>query len=98
MGDIIVWRDDDADIYYPAWTDELWAKSAIAILKRKLDLGWYYSEDDDEYQEVLRVVDEHDLSFVTYRSGRKEPLAWKLVELRSDHEYEGVSLEHLQEV
>jgi hypothetical protein len=98
MTQILVEWGDDATFFWPASTDEERAKSSIAILKNKLDFGYYYSESDEDYADVKRVVEENDLSFVTYRTGRTEPLAWKLVENRCDHEYENVTIEHLQEV
>ncbi len=98
MASVIVWYDKHGESFWPCGNDEEWVKSSWAILDIKLTAGHYYLDDDPDLEEVKRVVREKDDSFVTYRSGRKEPLAWKLVEDRSDYEYERITLEHLQEV
>lgn len=52
------------------------------------------------YAEIKRVVEEQDLGFVTIGSGRwerQEPIAWQCLSARSDHEYEHVELETLEE-
>jgi hypothetical protein len=51
------------------------------------------------YDEMRALVDNQDWeSVVTFKSGRTEPKSWWLLDERSDHEYEHVSLEPLQEV
>jgi hypothetical protein len=50
------------------------------------------------YAEMREVVDNKDLSIVTFKSGRKSPRAYEVLSNRADHEYEGVELERLQEV
>jgi hypothetical protein len=50
------------------------------------------------YAEMREVVDNKDLSMVTFKSGRTSPRAWEVLYERGDHEYEGVELEALQEI
>ena len=56
-----------------------------------------------EYAEIKRVVEGQDASVYEWEASdgtmrtRNEPIAWKLLEDRSDHEYERVALEGLQE-
>lgn len=51
------------------------------------------------YQQAKQVVENQDLSLITISEGtkweRQEPAAWRLLEERSDYEYERVSIEPL---
>ena len=66
--------------------DQSYAKRSILDAK----------ENNDFYDEVKRVLAEHDMSTVTIGRGKHErqvPIAWNLLDSRSDYEYEYVSLE-----
>lgn len=98
MSKIIVEWGKHGEAFWPASTDEDWAKSSLAILSRRFTEGYWYSEDDEYYPEIEQAVDSKDQGFITYRSGRKEPNAWRLLDIFSDHQYQRVTIEHLQEV
>lgn len=80
---------DDQEVY------ELKSKkfnAAIQEYKRRREYRKWYSE-------AKALVESQDAAaIVTFKSGRTESKAWRLLGERNDHEYEGVELEPLQEV
>jgi len=71
-------------------------------LKKATDEWKVRNRERQAYQEIRRVVEEQDLGDYIYetRGGDTRnggPIAWRLLSDRSDHEYERVSLEQLQE-
>lgn len=77
-------------------------EEVLAMKKKKLDRAAQDYKLRREYRkwyaEMRDVVDNKDLSMVTFKSGRTSPRAWEVLSERGDHEYEGVELEPLQEV
>jgi hypothetical protein len=74
-------------------------------IRRKIKAAKADRREDEqmaaEYEEIRQVVESQDLSMVTVGGGKwahQEPKAWTLLDARSDHEYEGVSLETLEGV
>ena len=73
-------------------------------LKKATDEWKIRNRERQAYREIKRVVEEQDASVYEWENSkgemvsRGEPLAWRLLSERSDHEYERVELEGLQEV
>lgn len=94
---IRVWRE--------ANVDSIADKDARAVVAKKLNSAIKNYNEKFQYikwyNELERIVAEQDLSTVTVgrnKYERQEPRAWRILEERSDYEYERVSLEKLEEV
>lgn len=95
------WRDDD-DHPTPITDEEIealpeaykaQAKKDQARDRRRIKEG---IAANVFYDEVKRVIDEHDTSSITLGRGKYErqvPVAWDLLDSRSDYEYEHVEVE-----
>lgn len=56
-----------------------------------------YEEEMRTYKEIERVVKEKDLSLVPFRKTEKRPIAWILLNDRSDYEYERIEIVDTEE-
>lgn len=70
---------------------EVWA-SALALLKRRLDEGYWYDDEDASLRLKADPAEPVTEAEVARRIvGREnESAAWRFLQRRSDHEYEGV--------
>lgn len=98
MGAILVEYGKHGETFWPASTEEEWAKSSLAILTLRFHEGYWYDKSYPDYAEIKRIVQEQDDSWFTYRSGRREPIAFEMLASRNDYEYERVEYERLQEI
>lgn len=74
--------------------------AALAVKAAYKKIMKRHQQATDEYLEILAVVESNDTSMVTWgRPGRErtQPKAWDILEGRNDHEYEGVSMETVEE-
>jgi len=85
-------------------TDPTAKQVALKNLKSAINRHNDKKKYEREYEEIDRIVRERDTSEHTWTDSkgeertRHEPKAWVILDNRSDHEYERVTLETLQEV
>jgi hypothetical protein len=72
---------------------EPYKREAGLLFNRHIRNRRSYKEEKRLYDEIKYIVETQDTGMITYRNGRVEPRAWRILDDRGDHEYEGVELE-----
>lgn len=79
--------------------EQIPSEDARELLRKKREQALDEQSEDaemvEEYERIKAVVEAQDDSFETVGRSR-EPKAWRLLEARSDHEYERIELEDLK--
>ena len=86
MGRILILKEKHCDRYILADTDEQLHKAALALMRERLEGGWYSDDVADRAEHILTIEDEV--------ARRKK--AWRFIQDQSGYEYEGIDLEELQ--
>ena len=90
MNRVIVAEEKHGTALYDASTPELFAKSALLILRERCADCWYTDSDKEWFTQVEELLEKNDLSF--QGKNNKIPKAWALLLQRNDAEYENVEL------
>lgn len=94
---IIVVEEKHATYYLDASDLEAWKNNSWQLLKKRFEEGYWYLEDDPNYVVIKAEVENGPTTAWIGRPGtryhREVPVAWHLLDVRSDYEYENVSLE-----
>lgn len=76
---VLVLKEKHSDVYFDALTEEALHRSALSILRGRVQNHWY----DDEFLLRARLV-------IQRKQGEK---AWEMLRERQDYEHEGLSCE-----
>lgn len=82
---ILVLREKHGDRYFAASDDHQLGRASVEILRSRVDRGCFYFDED--LLHARSILDTEDMR------GKR---AWRFLNSRSRHEYEGVELEHLE--
>lgn len=84
MPRVLIWHDKHGDYIYDAETNEQLHDAAVRILEERLERGYIFWPEDHE-ERAQKIVE-----------GGEGPAAMQLLRERSDHEYEGISIDFLR--